>query len=546
MASLAPVFDYQPLDNTGNIVPGGKLWTYESGTTTPKTTYKDQAGGVSHTNPIVLGASGRVPGGALWLGTGEYTFKLTDASDVELWTRNDIAGIDATLRDELDSTASAATGTGAVKHSATVSYTDPDSLGYWINLRSARSDAEILASVTPTNYQFDEGDIRRYGAVLDGVTSDSAALDKLYSVIKYGGHGYVPPKKMMLTTQSTLEIDNSGTVGRRYGNIILEGYGCEVYTSGAICALDVRYGFTPMGVTVRGFKINHRGNASATYGVRLRNTTHALVEDVSVEAHGVGGSYAAFALLQDDPADNATANNWATLRGCNVRKRAGADPGDVPICLLLEGAQNATLIEDCSFGMTTGSTSIGIDVRPPSGQPWMPNAVMIRDNAFEGLGTAYRETTGTNAGTAIWATGVRLLGNRMESMTSGFMQFVSGTGATVTDPSYPLIARDNYRTVGSGGTQIDLTNAYGLLVFAQDQSNFGGETQYIVGTAVGPQFMMQAGNFRVSNFSGASSYSIAHLQLGTIHYWTSSAPKTYRKTSAPASETDGTVVGTDT
>jgi hypothetical protein len=38
-----------------------------------------------------------------------------------------------------------------------------------------RTAAEIAASVTPTNYQYPEGDIRRYGAVVDGSTDDRAA-----------------------------------------------------------------------------------------------------------------------------------------------------------------------------------------------------------------------------------------------------------------------------------------------------------------------------------------------------------------------------------
>jgi hypothetical protein len=130
MASLAPVFDYQPLDNSGNIVPGGKLWTYESGTTTLKPVFKNQAGTVEHEDPIILDASGRIPGGALWLGSGEYTIRLTTAADAELWTRDDVsapesagsaAALEASLRDTATPTTKGAgqigtksTSTGAV------------------------------------------------------------------------------------------------------------------------------------------------------------------------------------------------------------------------------------------------------------------------------------------------------------------------------------------------------------------------------------------------------------------------------------------------
>lgn len=72
MANLAPAFDTQFFDGQ-TVAAGYKLYTYESGTTTPKTTYSDQAGSVPNTNPITLDADGRC---SLWLGSGEYTFAL--------------------------------------------------------------------------------------------------------------------------------------------------------------------------------------------------------------------------------------------------------------------------------------------------------------------------------------------------------------------------------------------------------------------------------------------------------------------------------------
>lgn len=44
------------------------------------------------------------------------------------------------------------------------------------NPTDGRTAAERAASVVPTNYQFSPGDVRRYGAVLDGTTDDTTAL----------------------------------------------------------------------------------------------------------------------------------------------------------------------------------------------------------------------------------------------------------------------------------------------------------------------------------------------------------------------------------
>lgn len=77
----------------GVVLTGGKLYTYEAGTTTPKVTYTTSAGNVAWTNPIVLDAAGRVSGsGEIWLSFAPYKFVLTDANDVLIATYDNIRG----------------------------------------------------------------------------------------------------------------------------------------------------------------------------------------------------------------------------------------------------------------------------------------------------------------------------------------------------------------------------------------------------------------------------------------------------------------------
>ena len=59
MAILSPFVFWQLFDNNGDALNGGKLYTYEAGTSTPKATYTAQSGTVANTNPIILDASGR-------------------------------------------------------------------------------------------------------------------------------------------------------------------------------------------------------------------------------------------------------------------------------------------------------------------------------------------------------------------------------------------------------------------------------------------------------------------------------------------------------
>jgi hypothetical protein len=87
----------QFLDNSGNVLTGGKIFTYSAGTTTPQTTYTTSAGNIPHSNPIILDASGRVPsGGEIWLTDGSsYKFILRDSNDVLIATYDNVTGINS-------------------------------------------------------------------------------------------------------------------------------------------------------------------------------------------------------------------------------------------------------------------------------------------------------------------------------------------------------------------------------------------------------------------------------------------------------------------
>lgn len=91
MASLLPMIKYKPTDANDQPIPGGKLWSYEAGTTTPTPVYTDSLGLVPHTNPVVLDANGEA---VIWLRPGSYKFVLTDADDVVLDTQDQVRPAD--------------------------------------------------------------------------------------------------------------------------------------------------------------------------------------------------------------------------------------------------------------------------------------------------------------------------------------------------------------------------------------------------------------------------------------------------------------------
>jgi hypothetical protein len=87
----------QFFDNSGQVLTGGKLYTYSAGTTTPAVTYTTSSGTTAHSNPIILNAAGRVPdSGEIWLTDSvSYKFVLKDQNDVLIATYDNLIGINS-------------------------------------------------------------------------------------------------------------------------------------------------------------------------------------------------------------------------------------------------------------------------------------------------------------------------------------------------------------------------------------------------------------------------------------------------------------------
>lgn len=81
------------LDAEGIPLVGGKIYTYQAGSSTPLDTYTDYNGTIANTNPIILGTDGRCPD-EIWLTYGyNYKFIIKDADDVTIQTLDNLYGI---------------------------------------------------------------------------------------------------------------------------------------------------------------------------------------------------------------------------------------------------------------------------------------------------------------------------------------------------------------------------------------------------------------------------------------------------------------------
>lgn len=87
---------FQFLDTNGLPLNGGKLYTYQAGSSTPLTTYTDYNGLIANSNPIILGTDGRPPS-EIWLTESYYyKFVLKDSNDVTIATYDNLYGALAT------------------------------------------------------------------------------------------------------------------------------------------------------------------------------------------------------------------------------------------------------------------------------------------------------------------------------------------------------------------------------------------------------------------------------------------------------------------
>lgn len=88
MATLATNVSFQCLGLDGKPLAGGKVYTYEAGTTTPKTTYTTMQGDVPNSNPVILDQNGKAK---IYLGDGSYRFRILDNNDALVDDTNDIS-----------------------------------------------------------------------------------------------------------------------------------------------------------------------------------------------------------------------------------------------------------------------------------------------------------------------------------------------------------------------------------------------------------------------------------------------------------------------
>lgn len=322
----------QFLDNSGNVLTGGKLYTYLAGTTTPAATYTSSTGLTFHSNPIILDAAGRVPaGGEIWLSDNvSYKFVLKDANDVLIATWDNLTGINSnfvnyTSQEEIIvatagqtvfnlTTVTYVPGTNSLQvfvdgvnqydgityayvetDATTVTFTAGLHVGALVKFTTAVS---VSAGSTNANLViYNEGDIgavdrtvesklqetvsvKDFGAVGDGVTDDTAAIQ---NALDTGKNVFIPAGIYVFSAQLDLTT-NGQTI---YG----EGHGLSVLDSSATASITALYATGIDNITIKELSLlgGESVYASAGYaGILFENCINSKVITCEISKYQYG------------------------------------------------------------------------------------------------------------------------------------------------------------------------------------------------------------------------------------------------------------------
>jgi hypothetical protein len=249
---------WQFFSNVGVPLAGGKVYTYAAGTTTPQTTYTTDSGSIAHANPIILDAAGRV--NQIWLTQGQtYKFVLEDANNNLIGTYDDIPGVN-------DPSAINAFFANLANQN------DPAKGDALVGYRQSNVSGLLPNSVGKTVHQkFQEMvSVKDFGAVGDGTTDDTAALNNCASYCETAGLTMYLPGGVYKVTNTIFAACSIRGDGPEAS--VIKNY------SDKDCLNLATGGYYS---TYQNFSIDGSGNPSSKDGIVLCTTTAVFTGSIS-------------------------------------------------------------------------------------------------------------------------------------------------------------------------------------------------------------------------------------------------------------------------
>jgi hypothetical protein len=205
-------------DSNGKPLVGGKLYSYLSGTTTPTPTWTDESLQTPNTNPIILDSSGSC---LCWLdSTIQYKFVLTNSVNALVWSQDNITGDSpspsialsaavlsvyqgASATDPATRVGGEQLQNGDLYFNTSINAMKAYANGVWYTTATLGATDAALVSFTQlgagavtTNVQTklrESVSVKDFGAVGDGVTNDTAAIQAAIDAVPNGSQIFIPP-----------------------------------------------------------------------------------------------------------------------------------------------------------------------------------------------------------------------------------------------------------------------------------------------------------------------------------------------------------------
>ena len=377
---------------------------------------------------------------------------------------NHIRALAAIVRQEHDAFASAsdaALGAALVAYNPAQPYAS--GLGQFLNYQHARTAGEIAAGVTPTNYAYLPGDVRRYGAVGDGTTNSSTAFA---NAIASSDDVFVPGltfRASNLNLRSGVTIRGVGNTSRvrpvdsnDHGVITTDSGGAALFIKG-VTIRDVCF-FSDVATTAF---------SEQKHLVTVNGAKDWMIENVRFEGFRGDGLYIGSGDIGGTERHNVNIKvNNCTFDGVNNDNRQGISVIDV----------DGLTVENCDFLNTTRSTMPGaIDMEPDVAAYHVIRNVTIRGNRFRNIGGNVGVISLFLASSTIPApSNIIIEGNQFfNSVTSTtHAEIFLATGRTLgdADEMMNVVVRDNQGK--SGCRAIDIRAIKGALVEGNSFENY--------------------------------------------------------------------------
>lgn len=253
-----PVWNRSIVDLAGNVVPFASVAVRDSVTSNLVQLYSNYALSATVGNPITADASGFV---RFYVADGRYQITATSGAFSKVW------------EDELLGQNS-------------------------LTLRYDRTPAETTASVTPTDYHYLPGDIRRYGALPDGSTDCSAALSAAIAQAQTVSVAGAAPVRVPGASQGWKLVTGVTAVGSPFAIYGDTGYYSYFHTPNDIAMLTIQDVQQHQGVILEavGF-IRSTPTGSTKAAIHVKNSSYCRFTGILVQKFNKGVLYEDTATL---------------------------------------------------------------------------------------------------------------------------------------------------------------------------------------------------------------------------------------------------------